>query len=140
MKRYAIAVIAILIIQGLASAHEGENHTKRHKEYTQMEKLHKIMPMCAQVQVNINEALLKGDAATIKNEAGKILAALPDLKKSRPHKNIEQRKKFVRLATKLEEPVTTTVYLANKGDFAEAKVAFKRVEEACAACHAKFRD
>ena len=59
---------------------------------------------------------------------------------SKPHKNVKQLKNYVELATKLEETVTYTVDLANKGDIAGAKVAFKKVEEACAACHAKFGD
>jgi hypothetical protein len=33
-----------------------------------------------------------------------------------------------------------TLKLAKKGDFVGAKTAFKKVEEQCAACHAKFRD
>ena len=47
MKRAAITISAILLIQGWAFAHEGENHTKSHKEDAQMDKLHKMMPMYA---------------------------------------------------------------------------------------------
>ena len=68
-----------------------------------------------------------------------MLAALPDLKKSKPHKNIRQRKEFVALAVKLEKGLISTVELAKSGDLAGAKSAFKNVEEICAACHAKFR-
>jgi len=37
-------------------------------------------------------SLVKGEVAAAETEAGKILAAIPDLKKSKPHKNIKQRK------------------------------------------------
>lgn len=69
-----------------------------------------------------------------------VLSAVPYLKKSKPHKNIKQRKIFVELATKFEDKVTSTLDLIKKDDLSGAKAAFKRVEEICAACHAKFRD
>ena len=67
-------------------------------------------------------------------------AAIPALKKSKPHKNVKQRKIYLELAAKLEETVTATVGLAKEGDFAGAKTAFQKVEATCVACHVKFRD
>ena len=52
-----------------------------------MDKLHKMMPMYAQSQAKINEALLNEDVETVKNETGMILATIPDLKNAKPHKN-----------------------------------------------------
>lgn len=105
-----------------------------------MNKLHAMMPLFSQASAELESAIEKGDAAAAKAQSEKILAAVTDLKKSRPHKNVKQRKKFVQLATKLDETVTLTVDLASKGDFAGAKTSFKKVEATCAACHAKFRD
>jgi cytochrome c556 len=85
-------------------------------------------------------ALEKGDATAVAAEAGKILVALPDLKKSQRHKNVDQREKFVELATNLEKTVSTTVSLAKNGDLAGARTAFKKAEDTCVACHALFRD
>lgn len=83
---------------------------------------------------------MRKNIVAVEAEAGKLLKSVPDLKKSKPHKNIKQRKKICRTGTNLEMAVNHTVSLAQKSDFAGAKVAFKKVEEACAACHTKFRD
>jgi cytochrome c556 len=106
----------------------------------QMKKLHAIMPMFSIASAELESALDKSDAAAAKIQADRILAAVPDLKRSRPHKNAKQRKVFVELATKLEKTVANTVDLANKDDISGAKAAFKKVEATCAACHARFRD
>jgi soluble cytochrome b562 len=108
--------------------------------YAQMKKLHAIMPMFSVALAGLEAALEKGEVAVVEAEAEKIIAAIPDLKKSKPHKNIKQRKKFVAFAATLEETITSTAILANQGDFAAAKAAFKNAEKTCAACHAKFRD
>ena len=105
-----------------------------------MKKLHAMMPMFSLTLAGLESALEKGEVAVVEAEAEKIIAAIPDLKKSRPHKNISQRKIFVRIAAKLEKTITSIADLAKQGDFAAAKVAFKNAEKTCAACHAKFRD
>jgi len=119
-------------------AHDNEPRGK-HMD-AQMKKLHAIMPVFSAALAELESALEKSDAAAAKAQADRILTAVPDLKKSKPHKNIKQRKKFVELATNLEDSLTITVDLAQKGDFVGANAAFKKVEEICAACHAKFRD
>ena len=129
-----------LAFSGAASAQGSEKHGKSVPANAQMKKLHGMMPMFSVSSAKLETALEKGEVAAVVTEAEKIIAAIPDLKKSKPHKNIKQRKRFVELATNLEETVTTTVDLAKKGDLAGAKAAFKKVEEVCAACHAKFSD
>jgi cytochrome c556 len=123
---------------GQALAHGTEEHGKM-KMDDQMKKLHAMMPMFSMASAQLETAIGKGDAAAAGTETGKILAAIPDLKKSKPHRNIKQRTKFVELATSLDRSVTTTGDLVKKGDFAGAKAAFMEIEAVCAACHAKFR-
>jgi cytochrome c556 len=106
----------------------------------QMKKLHTMMPMFSMASAILESALEKGDTATAKAQADRILAAVPDLKKSKPHKNAKQLNTFVGLAAKLQETVTSTADLVNKGDFDGAKAAFKKIDKTCAACHAMFRD
>ena len=137
-----IAVIlfaAVLLYEPFAASAHGKDTHGNHMD-AQMNKLHAMMPMFSVASAELESALEKGDAPAAKAQADKILAAVPDLKKSKPHKNVKQRKNFVALATKLEETVTTTVDMSKKGDFPGAKAAFNKVEEICAACHAKFRD
>jgi cytochrome c556 len=139
-----IAVVlsaGILLIKPIeSSAHGTEKHDKTAAADARMKKLHAMMPMFSVASAELELAIEKGDAAAAKSQAGRILAAVPDLKKSNPHKNVKQRKKFVEFASNLEETVTSTVVLTKKGDIAGAKAAFKKADEACAACHAKFRD
>jgi len=131
-------MLASLTISGQAFAHGSAEHGKM-KMDAQMMKLHAMMPVFSLASAQLETALGKGDAPAAATEAGKILASIPDLKLAKPHKNVKQRKKFVALATKLNQSVTAANDLAQQGDFAAAKVAFQRVEETCAACHAKFR-
>ena len=142
--KYAMAVIflvlGLLTIYGQAFAHGTEKHGKSKPADAQMKKLHDMMPMFSVASAKLETAIEKGDAAAVEAEAGKILSALPDLKKSKPHKNVKQRSKFVELAKKQEEAVIITVDLAKKGDFPGARAAYKKVEQVCAECHAKFRD
>ena len=141
-NRFAITALCLalgpLTMYGQALAHGTEEHGKMAMD-AQMKKLHTMMPMFSTASAQLEAALDKGDATAAETETGKILAAIPDLKKSKPHKNVKQRKQFVELATSLDKSVITTNDLTKKGDFAGAKAAFKKVEDVCAACHAKFR-
>lgn len=136
----AMTCVGLLAFAGMAIAHGTEKHGKTAMADAQMKKLHAMMPMFSLATAQMETALGKGDLALVASEGEKILTAVPDLKKSKPHRNIKQRKKYVELAGGLGTAVSTTVDLAKKGDFAGAKGAFKKVEEVCAACHATFRD
>lgn len=140
-----LALIAVVLSAGLllfkpigASAHGKDSHGGTID--AQMKKLHAMMPVFSVASAELESALEKGDAAAAKAQADKILAAVPDLKKSKPHKNVKQQKKFVELAINFEKTLNSTGDRIKKDDLAGAKVAFKKVEEACTACHAKFRD
>lgn len=142
MRMLLIAVVlsaGILFVMPIETSAHGSDHHGGHSD-EQMKKLHAMMPMFSIASSELVSALEKGDATAAKTQADRILVAVPDLKKSKPHKNFKQLKEYVDLATKLEKTVTSTVNLAKKGDLAAAKGAFKKVEEVCAACHAKFRD
>lgn len=145
MNNRSIGIILSLIVgsltfSGVAFAHGTEKHGITVPADAQMKKLHAMMPIFSMASAAVEAALEKGDVAVVEAEAEKIIAAIPDLKKSKPHKNIKQQKKFVAFAATLEEEITSTVVLAKQGDFAGAKAAFKNAEKTCAACHAKFRD
>ena len=140
MKLTVIVISAILLIQGWAYAHEGYDHHKGHDAEIQMQQLHKIMPMYAHAQAMINEALKKGDAAAVEAETEKILRSVPNLKKSKPHKNLNQLKTFRKTASAFESDVKKTASMAMSGDIAGAKAAFLVAEKSCDECHAKFRD
>ena len=135
-----LQIMGWLTLSGSAFGHETEKHGKMVPVDDQMRKLHAMMPMFSVASAGLETALDKNEALKAETEAAKILAAIPDLKKSKPHKNIKQRKKFVEHASDLEKTVITTVSLIKNGDPVQAKAAFKTIEEICVACHAKFRD
>lgn len=140
-----LALIAVVLSTGMvfSSPMEASAHGKDSRGGTadaQMKKLHDMMPVFSVASAECESALDKGDTAAAKASADRILAATSDLKKCKPHKNVKQHKKFVVLATNFEKTVTSTVDLINKDDLSGAKAAFKKVEEVCASCHAKFRD
>jgi cytochrome c556 len=141
MKRVVIFLIcAFQLSQVAAFAHEGKEHTQDQNDEAQMHKLHKMMPMYAQVQARITEALEKGDATAVETETGKLTATIPDLKKAKPHKNLKQLKTFRNIAVGFGKDLKETVTLVKNGDFDKAKDVFKKAEAKCAECHAIFRD
>lgn len=141
---FALVIMCLALVMsdlyGVAFAQGTEMHGEMAKTDIQMHKLHAMMPIFAVASAKLKLALEKGDVTAVAAEARKILVALPDLKKSQPHKNVDQREKFVEFAANLEKTVTTTVSLAKKGDLAGARTAFKKAEDTCASCHAIFRD
>lgn len=140
MKKAAMLMASVLVlIHGGAFAHGVEKHGKKHSD-PQMDRFHKMMPMYAQVQAKINEALDKGEAAVVEAEAQQILVTIPDLKKSRPHKNLKKLDRFKKIADAFGTDVKTTADMAKKGDFVGARAAFRKAEERCNECHSKFRD
>ena len=134
-----MTILAFLLIQGGAFAHQDETHTK-HKTDAQMQKLHDMMPVYAQAQAKVSEALANGDAGTIKEETGKILATIPDLKNAKPHKNRKQIDTFRNIASAFAGDVRKTAALAKAGDFGGAKDSFQSARMRCDECHKKFRD
>jgi cytochrome c556 len=140
-----LALIAVVLSAGMlfikpigASAHGKDS--RGGTADAQMKKLHAMMPMFSIASAELETVLEKGDSAAALVQADKIKTAIPDLKKSKPHKNIKQRKKFVEIATNFDEAIAATVDLIKKDDISGSKTAFKKVEELCAACHATFRD
>lgn len=133
-------VLGLLTLNGAAYAHGTEKYVKMVPVDAQMKKLHAMMPLFSIASAELESALEKGDRTAAKAQADKIMAAIPDLKKSKPHKNIKQRKKFVELAASLDETITYTAEFIKNDDLSGAKTAFKKIEGICAACHATFRD
>ncbi len=132
-------IIGLLTLPAVTFAHGTEMHGKR-ADHAQMMKLHTIMPMLSVASAKLANALEKGEIAAINTEAERIIAAIPDLKKSKPHKNIKQHKQFVEYATKLEKAVVGVAEQTKKGNLAGARASFNIAEKVCAACHAQFRD
>jgi len=130
---------SILFIMPIDTFAHGSDPRGGHMD-EQMKKLHAMMPMFSIASAELETALEKGNLADALVQADKFETAAPDLKKSKPHKNIKQRKQFVGLASSFDKAIASTVDLIKKDDLSGAKASFKKAEELCAACHAKFRD
>jgi cytochrome c556 len=135
-----LSFLLTVVTNGMAFAHGTELHEKSVSADVQMQKLHAMMPMFSVTSAALESAIEKKDSTAVHTEIKKILTAIPDLKKSKPHKNVKQKKKFIELATNLETALNATASKANNNDFAGAMSSFRKVEETCATCHAKFRD
>lgn len=135
--RILAPAVALLLAAAGASAHASQKHKAAD---AQMQKLHDMMPMFSRALANLESAVEKRDAAAVEAEAGRMLAALPDLKKSRPHKNLTQLKTFRALAGELERDLKGVAGSVKSSDFEKAKTALSKAESTCAACHALFRD
>jgi cytochrome c556 len=136
----AALCLGLALNASAARAHGSAAHGGDQAAQDQMKKLHAMMPMFSIALADLESALEKGDAARAGQEADRILAAVPDLKKSRPHKNVKQRKQFVAAASGLESSVKAVAGKVREGDLAAARGTFKDVEAQCAACHERFRD
>jgi len=133
-------VMASLIFTGIAFAHGTEMHRNMKPADAQMKMLHAIMPVFSVASAELESAIEKGDAAASKAQADRILALIPDLKKSKPHKNIKRITDFKAIADKMGADITKIVLLAEKGNFPKAKVSFNDMQARCAECHTKFKD
>jgi len=140
-------IIASTLISGIVSftvfrpvpVHALMEHSGMHAE-VHMAAQHRLMATYAQAQAKIKEALEKANAEVVQNEIKKLLATIPELRKVTPHKNRKGQKAIERIAAAFEADLKTTAARAAKRDLAGARKAFGKVEEKCAACHAKFRD
>jgi cytochrome c556 len=140
MKRIvALTGCAFLLAQVGTLAHEGEKHGKAHKVDERMQKLHDIMPMYSMSRATLEAALEKGDLAAIEMEAMKMLATTSDLNKAIPHKNLKQLKLFRSISAGFESDIKELVVSAKKGDLARSRAAFRKANDKCTECHAKFR-
>jgi len=141
-KSIVLAVIAGSFTSMTAHAvpvHGGMEHGGMHMDES-MARQHRMMALYAESQAKIIESLEKRDALSVEAETRKILATIPELKKAKPHKNLNERKEMVRIAAAFENDLKTTLVRAHKKDFGGARQAFTRAQQKCSACHAKFRD
>ena len=140
-KGYATGIAGLMIgsffLVGVAYAHGMHGHEAADAK---MRKLHAMMPMFAGAAAKMDAALAKGDVTVVETQAHRILHEIPELKRSKPHKHAEQRKRFAEHADRLKAAVTDTAELARKGDLAAARRAYGKIGAVCAACHAVFRD
>lgn len=137
-KILAVTAGALLLVSAAAQAREEQQHGKHHAE-AQMAKLHKMMPRYAKAQALIEKSLDRGDLKTVAKQADYLLSTTPDLKKSKPHKNVAQLEEFQKIAAEFEVEVNKVTKSAKAGDIAGARAAFASAKDRCNSCHTKFR-
>jgi hypothetical protein len=122
-------MLGSLSLSGAAFAHGTKVHGNRTAADARMMKLHAMMPMFSLTSLELEPAIEKHDAAGAQNKARKILVAIPDLKKSRPHKNVKQIGDFKSIAVKIGEDANKIIALTEKGSFTEAQRVFRDMEK-----------
>ena len=136
-------VIGLAILLAIFGAIQVQAHgTEEHGSHldAQMKKLHAMMPMFSQASAGLEKSIEHNDATAVNEHVTTMLATIPDLKKSKPHKNAKQVAEFKKIASTFGAEIAQVGSLAEKGNFVSAKEAYKRVEKACTECHARFRD
>ena len=131
-------VMALSAVSAAAFAHGAEKH-KTAPANAQMQRLHDMMPIYSSALANLEQAVEKRDVAAVEAETGRMLATIPDLKKSRPHKNLKKLKTFREIAAGLERDLKEVEQFAGISDYDKAKTALNKVEVRCGECHVKFR-
>lgn len=132
-----LTILGFLSLAVMSLAHGQKDHDDSH---TQMHKLHSIMPIFSDASGKMDSAIEKGDVTEINMQANRILKTVPDLIKTKPHKNHKQIAEYRATAGKLRDDISRVVSFANKGDFASAQRAYRDVQKRCTSCHAAFRD
>lgn len=131
---------SLLFLHGTALAHGTQGHEKSHSDDLRMKKLHAMMPRFLESSLKLESALQKQDATATALHANSILRDLPELKRAKPHKNIQHIKEFRHLAADMGNELSSLIKLSENKNFDQAMVRFNKVKSLCNECHVRFRD
>jgi cytochrome c556 len=135
--------VASLAIGFPAAAHGPSGHhetaTAAHDEEA-MKNQHERMGNFRAAMVALGEAVIHGNKTGAGEQATRLTDALRGHEKDVPHKNTARIKEFKGFYAELKNRIDRLSVETRSGDFPKIAVAYGRVLETCASCHAKFRD
>jgi cytochrome c556 len=136
-------VVASLAIGFPAAAHGPSGHhetaTAEQNEEA-MNAQHARMRNFEEAMVSLGEAVIHGDKSDAGKHAERLSEALGGHEKDVPHKNVTQIKEFRAFYGEMEKRALKLVADADTGNLQKTSLAYGRVLEVCASCHAKFWD
>lgn len=90
--------------------------------------------------VALGNAVIHGDKTDAGKHAARLTEALGGYEKDVPHKNVSRTREFQTFYGELRKRTAKLAADAGTGNLQKTSLAYGRVLEVCASCHAKFRD
>jgi hypothetical protein len=136
-------VVAFLAIVFPAAAHGPSGHHETvpaAQDEEAMKAQHERMGKFEEAMVALGKAVIHGDKTDAGKHAARLTEALVGYEKDVPHKNGSRIKEFQAFYGEMKKRVTRLAADAGTGNLQKTALAYGRVLEVCASCHAKFRD
>jgi len=136
-------VLATLAIGFPAAAHgpSGHHETAMAAQNEEaMKTQHERMGNFEEAMVALGKAVIHGDKTDAEKHASRLTEALRGHEKDVPHKNVSRIKEFQAFYGEMKKRAAKLAADAGTGNLQKTSLAYGRVLEVCASCHAKFRD
>jgi cytochrome c556 len=136
-------VVASLAIGFPVAAHGPSGHHETATEAQNEEAMkaqHERMGNFEEAMVALGKTVIHGDKPDAEKHAGRLTEALQGHEKDVPHKNVSRIKEFQALYGEMKKRAVKLAADAGTGNLQKTSLAYGRVLEVCASCHAKFRD
>jgi len=136
-------VVASLAIGFPAAAHGPSGHHETAtaaQDEEAMKAQHERMGKFEAAMVALGEAVIHGNKSGAEEHASRLTEALRGHEKDVPHKNVSRTKEFQAFYGEMKRRAAKLAADAGTGNLQKTSLSYGRVFEACASCHAKFRD
>jgi cytochrome c556 len=136
-------VVASLAIGFPAAAHGPSGHHETAtvaQDEEAMKAQHERMGNFEEAMVALGKAVIHGDKTDAGKHASRLTEALKGHEKDVPHKNVSRIKEFRAFYGEMSKRAAKLAADAGTGNLQKTSLSYGRVLEACASCHAKFRD
>lgn len=105
-----------------------------------MKAQHERMGKFRAAMAALGEAVIHGNKTGAGEQANRLTDALRGHEKDVPHKNVSRTREFQTFYGELQKRTATLAGVAKTGNLQKTSLAYGKVLEVCASCHAKFRD
>jgi len=136
-------VVASLSIGFPAAAHGPSGHQETAtaaQDEGAMKAQHERMGNFEEAMASLGKAIIHGDKTDAGKHASRLTEALGGHEKDVPHKNVSRIKEFQGFYGEMKKRTAKLAADAGTGNLQKTSLSYGRVLEACASCHAKFRD
>jgi len=136
-------VVATLAVGFPAATHGTSGHhgtATAAQDQEAMKAPHERMGKFRAAMVALGEAVIHGNKSAAGEQASRLTEALRGYEKDVPHKNVSRTREFHAYYGELQKRSARLAEDAKTGNLQKTSLAYGRVLEVCASCHANFRD
>lgn len=133
----SLAVVFPAAAHGPSGHHETATAAQNEEA---MKAQHERMGKFEEAMVALGKAVIHGDKTDAGKHAVQLKEVLKDSEKDVPHKNASRIKEFRALYGEMKKRAAKLAADAGTGNLQKTSLSYGKVLEACASCHAKFRD